>query len=248
MRFQILCSLAAAGALSVTGCNTTEPAFSTIGGKIIQSTFPAPVQAITILSDRNVVASAPVEATTGAFELQLVWGSTYIFLLSPDGQGTPLVVRSDDQGDLEVEVTVVTGGLSASIGDVRYWGGAPSSTTTTTSTTPASCTGGVVQGTTQPCSSGLAVLACDGVVATNGDQGDQGNGSYTPSQNQTATPPAPKAAPKYHHHGGGDNGDSDDGTDEGGGDGILVASPTQPMAVPSLMLPWELGCVDDLSD
>jgi len=65
----------------------------------------------------------------------------------------------------------------------------------------------------------------------------------------TATPDPPSGDdPDMNATGDSDNGDSDDGTDEGGGDGILVASPTQPMAVPSLMLPWELGCVDDLSD
>jgi hypothetical protein len=222
MRFEILCSLAAAGALAAAGCDTTEPAYTVIGGTIDQGTFPAPVQQITFVSDRGVVDQAPVDAKTGAFELRLVWGSAYVFLLSPDGQGTPLVVSTGNHGELEVE----TGGLSADIGTVRYWGGTPSGSTTTQ---PAACAGGVIQGTAQPCSTGAAVLACDGIVASSDGQRQRDQDGM-------------KGAPRHHHH----DGDDDDGTDEGGGDGVLTASPDAPMAIPSRTLPPVLGCSDHL--
>ena len=241
MRFEILCLLAAGGALSATGCDTTEPAYSTIGGTIDQSTFPSPVQQITVLSDRDVVDAAPVDATTGAFRLELVWGSSYIFLLSPDGQGTPLIVGTGSHGELDVEVAVSTGGASADIGAVRYWGGAASGSATTT---PGACAGGVLQGTTQPCSTGAAVLACDGALASGKGQGqgDQGNTQTTaPSQGNPA-PGGLKSAPR-DHHGDGHGDQNGDGDGDGGG---LQASPDLPMAIPSLSLPAALGCADHL--
>jgi hypothetical protein len=229
-----LAVVAALAALTTTGCDTTEPAYSTIRGTIDQGTFPSPVQQITVASDRDVVSYAPVDRATGAFEIQLVWGSTYVFLLAPGGQGTPLIVSTGGHGELEVEVGIVTGGASADIGAVRYWGGDASDTTTTTSP-QGSCSEGLIQGTTQPCSSGPAVLACDGIAVTS--PGPQGGDAWSHDHGR-ALPHAIHA-----HHG-----DDDDGTDEGGGDGVLLASPSEPMAVPTLSLPVVLGCADDLSD
>ena len=235
MRLSILGPLAAAAALCATGCDTTEPAYSWIGGKVDQKSFPSPVQQITIVSDRGVVDQAPVDTTTGAFQLSLVWGSTYVFLLSPDGQGTPLVVSTGSRGELEVEVEVVTGGLSADIGAVRFWGGLPSGTTAP----PAgSCVGGTIQGTKQPCSSGPAGLVCDG-VASGGDQGE-GDGTSVPDQGDPG-PDCMKGAPRRHRHHHHDD-------DDEGGDGVLTASPNAPMAIPALSLPSVLGCVDHLAD
>jgi hypothetical protein len=241
MRFEILCTLAAAGALAVggAGCDTTEPAYTVIGGTIDQSTFPSRVQQITVLSDRGVVDQAKVDAATGAFHLSLVWGSTYIFLLSPDGQGTPLIVGTGSHGELEVEVEVVTGGLSADIGAVRFWGGAPSGSPAT----PAGkCAAGVIEGTSQPCSTGPATLACDGISASGDGQDDRGSAENTTPQQGYPAPGGQKGAPRYHHH------HDDDDDDDGGGDGVLTASPNAPMAIPAMSLPPVLGCTDHLAD
>jgi hypothetical protein len=248
MRSTILCSLAAAGALAAAGCDTTAPAYSFVGGTIDQSSFPSPVQRITVASDSGVVETAAVDAKTGAFELELVWGSTYVFFLSPDGKGTPLVTRTGSQGALEVQVKVKTGGASTDIGAVRYWPGAKSASSTTS---PGACTAGFLAGTKQPCSTSAAALACAGQVQSAGwydqgsagvdtsggiDQGDQDSDTDSASEGLTIA--------RRDHHGGGDRGGDGDG-DQGGGDGDgggLQASPDLPMAVPTLSLPAELGC------
>src|SRR5690348_13824350 len=60
------------------GCGAPAPTTSTIAGQIAQSSFPSPVDRITVVRDDGKVTKIPVGAA-GAFKLVLTQGATYRF-------------------------------------------------------------------------------------------------------------------------------------------------------------------------
>lgn len=199
---------------------------STLTGTIAQSTFPAPVETITVVSDTGAVTTAAVDAA-GAFHVNLGSSGTYRFLLSPDGKSTPLVVRTA-AGRLETQLTVTGAGASVDLGEVRYWGGSSltplsvnvvTGTTAGTSTATSACVAGVIEGSSQPCSSGVAAPVC-----TEGAGADHGGGMCNGKpMSQTSTPATPVVV-------------SDPATD---------ASAIESVGIPVNSLPASIGCADE---
>ena len=222
MRSLPIVLIAAACVATAAGCAPATPVDSTLSGTIAQSTFPAPVATITAVSDTGAVTAAAVDAA-GAFSFDLGSGGTYRFLLSPDGKSTPLVVRTVG-GRLETQLTVTSAAASVDLGQVRYWAGSsltPLSvsvvTGTTTSTATGACVAGVIQGSSQPCSSGVATLVC-------AEDGDHGGGMCDGKpMSQTSTPATPVVV-------------SDPTTD---------ATAVEPVAIPVNSLPASIGCADE---
>ncbi|MFO0760711.1 MAG: hypothetical protein U0359_29805 [Byssovorax sp.] len=221
------------GAL-VAGCGT-QSTTSTVTGTIAQATFPAALTQVTVTDDQGGSTIAPVDAS-GAFSLTLEQGKSYRVLLSADGKGVPLVVKSD-AGRLQTTVSITTGGATVDLGSVRYWPGstAPRSNVVVPSTTPdtssASCVNGVIDGTAEPCASGEAAVMCED---QGGDCPNMGSGSG------------------HGHHGDGDG----DGPSMGAGSGDPATPPVvqtaadtsqdasagEPVGIPENNLPAAVGC------
>lgn len=222
--------------LSVTAfalcASCAAPPPSTVTGTVAQASFAEPVTHISARSSAGVVTVAAVDAQ-GDFSIALEEGSAYRFFLSPDGTGTPLVVRTE--GDrLETELFVRSAGAEVDIGKVRFWGGARDTRSRSvglSSPLPeagAACVEGFFEGTAQPCASGVAKQVCGG--------GDHHGG-------------CPGMMGGDHHPGAGDLGDLGDLGDHlpaepTVGDPATDASPTQPTAVPEKSLPPSIGCGD----
>lgn len=227
--------LALVAAPLLVGCGS-DPTESTLQGTLDAASFTATVSVITAENDEGVRTTAPVEAD-GGFSLVLAKGAGYRFFLGDDGRSIPLVLRNNNGGRLETGVEIDTGGATVSMGSVRFWPGVPAQPTSFermsvlgsgSVDTKAACTAGVFEGSSMPCASGAAPVACEDVdddddeecedgVDPNGDECDGG-----PAANQT--------------------GANEIGTaNQAGKD----ASPYDALGVVELNVPREIACDDD---
>jgi hypothetical protein len=183
------------GAAALTGCTTsaTSSTSSALTGSIEQSTFPAAITSITIARDDGTTAVAPV-LDDGTFTALLESGGTYRLLLSADGAGTPVVLDASG-GRLRTEIQVTSGGGSVEIGRVRYWDPSVGSksqalqtqTAVTTTPTAATCTDGLITGTTQPCAAATAAVDCSAANDMSNGCPDLGATDPTAASGATAT-------------------------------------------------------------
>jgi len=233
------------GALGAVGCGSDPPTTSTVKGHIAQDTFSWKVQRISVVSDKGAASVASVDAH-GAFALVLKKGARYQFFLSEDGKTTPIVIKSDD-GRLETALEVQSGGATVDIGSVRFWPGtspvrsrmtspgAPTrSVVSGTPTTGGSgaCVGGSIEGTAQPCASGVAPLVCEDVDDEEGD--DDGDNHECEDG----------IDPNGNSCDGGPEANKDDGAGGAQEAELTDASASDAVGVPALNLPEKLGCGD----
>ena len=218
-----------AGAALLASCSSAQPTTSTVTGSIAQATFPSPVTRVTVVSDTGARSTVAVDAAD-RFRIVLAEGASYRLFLS-DGEGTPLVVRSEN-GRLETALAITSGGASADIGAVRYWRGTPKTRSRALSSTlsmlPASagpCHDGFIEGTSEPCASGTAGAVC----ADEGKRGHchGGHGHHAGEWGEHAD--------EQGEHEDEQGGHADEGSD---------ARADQPMGVPEMNLPASIGCGD----
>jgi hypothetical protein len=180
------------GAAALTGCTTatTSSTSSELTGSIDQASFPAALTSVTVARDDGTTALAPV-LSDGTFTALLESGGTYRLLLSADGTGTPVVLDAGG-GRLRTEIQVTSGGGAVALGTIRYWdpsvgskGQALTKTTVTPTTTPATCTNGVIAGTSQPCAGTTAPVDCS--VANDMSNGCPDLGATDPTAASGAT-------------------------------------------------------------
>jgi hypothetical protein len=180
------------GAAALTGCTTatTSSTSSELTGSIDQASFPAALTSVTVARDDGTTALAPV-LSDGTFTALLESGGTYRLLLSADGTGTPVVLDASG-GRLRTEIQVTSGGGAVALGTIRYWdpsvaskGQALTKTTITPTTTPATCTSGVIAGTSQPCAGTTAPVDCS--VANDMSNGCPDLGATDPTAASGAT-------------------------------------------------------------
>jgi len=246
------------------GCGAARPTTSAITGTIAQATFPAKVTRVTVVSDGGAVSAAAVDAS-GKFRLTLQQGASYRFFLSPDGKGTPLVVRSE-AGRLETTVSITGGGATADIGSVRYWAGASRRRARSLSVGGAqasagACVSGTIQGTQQPCASGTAGAVCadedgDDDHEEHGHHGggcpNMGGGSSGEHDDAVQNEDGQNEDGQYEdgqsgQNDDGQNGQNDDSQNDDGaasGGASTDASAAQSIGVPEHNLPATLGCED----
>ncbi len=190
--FKNLTAGALLGAAALTGCNsgsTTSSTSSALTGSIDQASFPAALTAITVARDDGTSAITPV-LSDGTFTALLESGGTYRLLLSADGKSTPLVLDASG-GRLRTEIQVTSGGGALDIGAVRYWdpkvGSNMQALQITGTTTAATCTNGVIAGTTQPCAATTAAVDCSVAEDMSNGCPDLGQTDPTAASGATAT-------------------------------------------------------------